>query len=86
MEIETDEPGKDPYTAAIAKQLQVELKEAGVTQKRVADETGIKYQTLGRYLRGERDMSVGTLGAITSVIGVLPETVWEKARARITEG
>jgi transcriptional regulator with XRE-family HTH domain len=83
VEKESDEAQDALWTKAVAKQLQVDMKEAGLTQRKVSERTGINYQTLGRYLRAERDMDVGVMGAIARVIGVPPEDVWVNAGKRI---
>lgn len=69
--------------AALATQIKVELVEAGMDQKTLAERVGIHPVTMTKYLKNQRVMPVSTLIEIASVLGVSPRVLMQRAEARI---
>ena len=83
VENETNVPTPDQWAAAIAIELQLAITEVGTTNKAVSEASGVKYQTLGRYLRGDRELRTGVLAAICRSIPIEPWDLWQKAGTRL---
>lgn len=81
--MDNNEPDPSQWTAAIAKELTLAIVEADTTHMRVSEDTGIKYQSLGRYLRGERDLSQSNFIAICRSIPIEPAVIWRKTYERL---
>jgi hypothetical protein len=64
-------------------ELTLAQKEAGITNVRLAQDTGIVYGTIGRYLRGDREMGNSTFIVICGALGIEPPVIWERAAARL---
>lgn len=71
-------------TAAIAKELDLALTEAGITNRRLSENSGINYQSIGRYIRGEREIGTATFLNICRHIPVDPALIWERAEKRLS--
>lgn len=81
--MEKVEPTPEQWTAAIAMELTLAQKEAGITNVRLSQDTGIVYQSLGRYLRGDREMGNSTFIVLCRGLGVSPADIWKRAGARL---
>jgi len=54
----------------VAKQLKAAIKASGMTVYEIAKRAEIEPDSLYKFLKGDRDMYVGTLGAIAEVLGL----------------
>lgn len=69
---------------ATATQVRVELATRDWTQKDLAEKVGITRETLGRYLKGQRDMPMPTFYAIAEAFGYSPRELMSLVQDRIS--
>lgn len=74
-----NEPDRS-YQASLVAAIRAELGGLGLTQKELAERSGIAYQQIQRYFKLQRDMSVREFGAIAAALDVDPETLVAEAR------
>lgn len=72
----------DRFGQAIAAQVRAEIAAADESVASVARKTGINRETLDRWVKGERALSVPTLYRIADAIGVPPHTIVRRAEER----
>lgn len=65
---------KNNLNTAVATQLRMELAKRKMTQKALAEKSGVPHRTIARYLSGERDM---TLDTVDQIARALKLTLWE---------
>lgn len=70
------------FAQAVAAQVRAELAAQSVTVAAVARATGINRETLDRWVKGERKLTVSTLYRIADAINVLPHIIVERAERR----
>lgn len=80
-----NESRRDPLNTAIAAELSHAQLDAKMTNVALAEQTGIKEQSLGRYLRGERPMPAGAFVQIVTALGADPGEIIAAARKRLGE-
>lgn len=71
--------------AALALQIKVELTARDMDQKDLAEAAGMERVTLNRYLKGHRSMPMPVFFRIAEALGVTPQTLMQRAEARIAE-
>jgi predicted transcriptional regulator len=54
----------------VAKQLKAAIRSSGMTVYEIAKRAEIEPDSLYKFLKGDRDMYVGTLGSIANVLGL----------------
>jgi len=69
--------------AAVATQIKVELIEAGMDQKALADAIGIERATLSRYMTNKRAMPMATFCKVAEALGLTPLVLMQRADSRI---
>lgn len=71
-----------PLTQAVLTQLQAEIKAHGETITSVSRTMGRNYDTIRRYVIGEKDMPVDVLWAVLDVLKIEPDVFMKRARER----
>jgi transcriptional regulator with XRE-family HTH domain len=75
------------FGKTVAAQLRAEAAAQGITVVELARRSGINRETLDRWLKGERAISVPTMFQLAQVLGVDPFVVVKRAEERFeTEG
>ena len=69
--------------SALATQIRVELVERDMEQRELAAAVGIESATLSRYMTGKRSMPMPTFFAVAAVLGLSPQTLMQRAEARL---
>ena len=69
--------------ASLATQIKVELVEAGMDQKTLAERVGIHPVTLTKYMKNQRSIPLPVLIDIAVALGVSPRELMERAEARL---
>lgn len=69
--------------ASLATQIKVELVEAGMDQKTLAERVGIHPVTLTKYMKGQRSIPMPVFFDIANTLGVSPRVLMERAEARL---
>jgi transcriptional regulator with XRE-family HTH domain len=70
------------FAQTVAAQVRAEIAAAGTTVAGVARATGINRETLDRWVKGERAMTIATLYRVAAAVGVDPHTIVERAEER----
>jgi transcriptional regulator with XRE-family HTH domain len=71
------------HTRALAAEIEAERAAQRMTQKQLADASGINYQTLAKHvLKGDRDISIGQIVALSEAFGIEPADLINKTMAR----
>lgn len=73
----------DPLTRAMLIQLNAEVKAHGYTSSSLARALKLDRNTFGRWMNGERAMSLPTFVAVLNQLGVDPATFMARARDRM---
>ena len=68
----------------IGQRLRRAMDKAGLTQKQVADLTGLREQTVGKIVRGETDPLHSTVERIVGVIGATYGEIYDEARISLS--
>lgn len=68
---------------AMGTQIRVELAERGWTQKVLAEKIGITRETLGKYMKGQRDMPMPVFYEIATAFGHSPRDFMKEVQERI---
>lgn len=76
---------KDNLPAATVEQLQAERGAKRLTYKQLADASGLKEQTVMRYLTGKRDIPFPELVALSEALGLDPAELLIRASQRINK-
>jgi len=74
---------RHPYNTAVAAELRGYLSAADKTQQELADATGLSLQTIGRLLRGERDIDVAVIALMADFLNFEPQELLVRASARL---
>ena len=69
----------DKYIAAAAAELRAAQARASLTDKALAERSGIPVVTLRRYLKGERDTPASALFKIADALGIKPGRLLDDA-------
>jgi transcriptional regulator with XRE-family HTH domain len=69
--------------ASLATQIKVELVEADMDQKTLAERVGIHPVTLTKYMKNQRSIPLPVLIDIAVVLGLSPRELMERAEARL---
>lgn len=69
--------------ASLATQIKVELVEAGMDQKTLAERVGIHPVTLTKYMKNQRSIPLPVLIDIAVALGLSPRDLMERAEARL---
>ena len=72
----------DRFGQVVAAQVRAEIAAADESVASIARKTGINRETLDRWVKGERALSVPTLYRIASAISVEPHTIIRRAEER----
>lgn len=70
---------------AIAEVLRAERAIAGMTQAEMAERAGMTEQTVGRYLRGTRDIPLFALASMCKGLGLSMSAVIDQAEQRLAK-
>ena len=70
------------YEAATSAQLKAEISAAGRSIRNVAEEMGVDYTTLFRWVKGDRAIHLQTVYAILTVIGLDPAVFFTRVQER----
>lgn len=70
------------FNKCVGAQARAEAAARGIAVAKLAQMTGINRETLDRWLKGERAMSVPTLFKIAMALGMKPQTILERAEER----
>lgn len=73
----------DAFGIALAEQLRAERSAARLSQRKLAELTGMSEQTVMRYLNGTRDIPMSNLADLAHALGLSVQTVVERAEQRI---
>lgn len=73
----------DKLPAATVEQLQAERGAKRLTYKQLAEASGLKEQTVMRYLTGKRDIPLQELIAMTEALGLTLGELFDRATQRI---
>lgn len=68
---------------AMAAQLRAEQTANGFTQARLAEASGINYETLKRILKGTRDINVTQIAGLAKAFGMSPQELVRLASERL---
>jgi len=71
--------------AALTTQIKVELAGLDMDQKDLAAAIGIERATLSRYMTGKRSMPMPTFFKVAEALGVSPQTLMQRAEARVAQ-
>lgn len=71
---------------ALITQIRVELVEADMEQKDLADVMGMDRATLSRYMTGKRSIPMPTFYRIAAALNLSPGTLIGRAEARLPQG
>ena len=63
-------PGKTPFDTAASELLALEARRQRITQRELTRRTGFPTVSVGRYLRGDVPMTVGTLKTMLTALQV----------------
>jgi len=74
------------FAQTVAAQVRAEIAAASQTVAGLARATGINRETLDRWVKGERDLSVPTLYRIAVALGVDPHRIIQRAEERFAAG
>lgn len=69
--------------ASLATQIRVELVEADMDQKTLAERVGIHPVTLTKYMKNQRSIPLPVLIDIAVALGLSPRELMERAEARL---
>lgn len=69
--------------ASLATQIKVELVEANMDQKTLAERVGIHPVTLTKYMKNQRSIPLPVLIDIAVALGLSPRVLMERAEARL---
>jgi Predicted transcriptional regulators len=69
--------------AAIAAQVRAEIAALGWKQADLANKAGVPTSTLGRYLKGERDIPFPTFAEMAHALGLSPHELASRAQRRL---
>jgi transcriptional regulator with XRE-family HTH domain len=72
----------ESFSAAVIAQLNAEIAGAGLKRAELARKLGMDYVTLGRYLKGEREIPVIVLYAIIDQLPIDEAGLFKLARER----
>jgi len=75
-------PDAERFARTVAAQVRAEIAAAGTTVAGVARATGINRETLDRWVKGERALSMPTLYRISVAVGVEPHVIVQRAEER----
>jgi transcriptional regulator with XRE-family HTH domain len=75
----------DSFASAVLTEIRAELAAKNLTVAEVAERIGVHYNTLGRYLKGERDMSFKDFLLLCRALGVSAEFIFSRAHERSGE-
>lgn len=81
-------PISDPtkYSEAVLEQLNAEIgANPNLTDKAIAGKIGMDYNTLRRYLRGERKMPLHVFWGVLSALDIEESTFLTRARTRLED-
>lgn len=70
------------FAHTVAAQVRAEIAAANTTVAGVARATGINRETLDRWVKGERALSIPTLYRISVAVGVEPHVIVQRAEER----
>jgi transcriptional regulator with XRE-family HTH domain len=74
------------YVTAIVMELRGEIAARGISKKKLAENAGMSYVTLNRYLRGERDIPADVLfRLLMDHLDVDLEKFWKRVEERWVE-
>jgi transcriptional regulator with XRE-family HTH domain len=69
--------------AALAKQIRIELAEREMTQKELAEATGVGRPAMNRYMQCKQSFPMPVFFSIAEALGLSAKTLMERAEARI---
>lgn len=72
--------------AALATQIKVELAERDWTQKDLAEAVGVGRPAMNHYVKGHKSMPMPTFFKVAEALGLTPQTLMQRAEARIQPG
>jgi len=75
-------PDAERFARTVAAQVRAEIAAANTTVAGVARATGINRETLDRWVKGERALSIPTLYRISVAVGVDPHVIVQRAEER----
>lgn len=75
-------PDAERFARTVAAQVRAEIAAANTTVAGVARATGINRETLDRWVKGERALSIPTLYRISVAVGVDPHMIVQRAEER----
>jgi len=75
-------PDAERFARTVAAQVRAEIAAAGTTVAGVARATGINRETLDRWVKGERALSMPTLYRISVAVGIDPHVIVQRAEER----
>ncbi|PZQ91905.1 MAG: hypothetical protein DI534_02845 [Leifsonia xyli] len=79
-------PDAELFAQAVAAQVRAEIAAANTTVAGVARATGINRETLDRWVKGERAMTLSTLFRIAAAVALDPHVIVERAEERFSAG
>ena len=81
MEPQAPEPEPN-HSLPMQNDLRAAIKESGSTHYRLATSAGITADSLDRFVRGERDLRLGTVAKLAEVLGLKLVAAGPKAKAK----
>lgn len=75
----------EAFNQAVAAQAKAEASAAGFSVARLARDAGMNRESLDRWLKGERPMSIPTLFQIAETIGLDPHLIVTRAEERFSK-
>ena len=76
------DPDAERFARSVAAQVRAEIAAANTTVAGVARTAGINRETLDRWVKGERALSIPTLYRIAVAVGVGPHVIVQRAEER----
>ncbi|MFF2054154.1 helix-turn-helix domain-containing protein [Leifsonia sp. NPDC058194] len=73
---------KGTHNLALAAEIRAERAAKGLTQKQLADISGINYETLKHVLKGDRDINVTQIAALADAFDIPARDLVDRAMAR----
>jgi transcriptional regulator with XRE-family HTH domain len=72
---------RDPEVAALGKAIEARRKELGLSQKALADASGIDVRRIGDYVRGQHNPSVPNLKRLCPALKLTADELMDRAGA-----
>lgn len=71
------------FTTAVRAEIKAEASAQDMPYKLLAEASGVSYQSLLRYLSGERDMPMSALATLCNALSTSPAVIFARAESRL---